>query len=317
MEIVASVAGISTAGAALSKAIYTILATIRDAPDEMADIASGITTLSLILDQLKSVMRKGNDLMINHDGVSIARLKWLFRRPRIRDLSARIECHKSTLTLLVQTMMLAVEQRKYTSDGKSIKKKRRSHDDDDSDDRGDVAKLRRQQAENAVQQTLTTLRDGYNQQNERENQHGMDGTEHSTNSQSTSASTSNAPTQSANEIQRWAAQSRDTATDLYYLVFSDSPTAGSQLSPPWGNVRKETQTMPLAENGELESGQQLVSRRPSEPSSNHWRLTSAHEVADRLDILLLGWTRLTEREVEKSRALGEGELGAEGGSSEL
>ncbi|KAL6408842.1 hypothetical protein AUP68_07788 [Ilyonectria robusta] len=62
VSIIASIAGIATAGTALSKAIYQFISSTRGASREMGQIAHTIVDLSIILGELRRVLRDGAEL---------------------------------------------------------------------------------------------------------------------------------------------------------------------------------------------------------------------------------------------------------------
>lgn len=135
LSLIASIAGISQAGASLSKAIYELISSARGAPKEVADIARGIADLSIILSELRRVLREGTSLYRRkllrnirsamkriakiHGSISdlidvgsgVGRLKWAFRRSTSVQLLYQIEAHKSAINMVLQTMMLAVQIR--------------------------------------------------------------------------------------------------------------------------------------------------------------------------------------------------------------
>jgi hypothetical protein len=137
-SIISGVAGIATAGSALASTLFDIISSIRDAPREMIEIARGIRELSTILRELRGIFKQGGRLFKDrlfqailsathriegvHDKISdlydnkggnMARVRWAFRKSKATKLLARIESHKSTVQLIVTTMLLAVEERKY------------------------------------------------------------------------------------------------------------------------------------------------------------------------------------------------------------
>lgn len=140
LSLLASIAGVSTAGIALSKAIYDLISSIRSTPKEISDIARGISDLSLILRELRRVLKDGRKLytrkllrrvnsavrriqriheiiggLIGNDGMEgLVRLKWLFRRSRTMHLLYQIESHKTGINMILRIMILAVQTRKIS-----------------------------------------------------------------------------------------------------------------------------------------------------------------------------------------------------------
>ncbi|CAJ2503471.1 Uu.00g108650.m01.CDS01 [Anthostomella pinea] len=62
LSIIAGIAGISQAGASLSRVLYDMISAARNAPKEMTDMARGISELSTILDELRRILRNGKDV---------------------------------------------------------------------------------------------------------------------------------------------------------------------------------------------------------------------------------------------------------------
>ncbi|KAK1834935.1 hypothetical protein QBC39DRAFT_182227 [Podospora conica] len=139
--IISGVAGIATASSALASTLFDIISTIRDAPREMTDIARGIRELSAILRELRSVFKKGRRLfkvrlfksigsvtrqiervheeikdLLKHNGRTMARVQWAFRKSKATRLLAKIESHKVTVGLIATTMLLAVKERRSHSE---------------------------------------------------------------------------------------------------------------------------------------------------------------------------------------------------------
>ena len=139
LSIISGIAGVATAGAALASILYDIIHNIRDAPREMIDIARGVRELSSVLRELRRILKRGTELfkrglfrslrsaihrikdiheeidgLLAATGGRLARIKWVFRKGKATNLLAKIESHKSTVSLFSTTMLLAVEERKHT-----------------------------------------------------------------------------------------------------------------------------------------------------------------------------------------------------------
>ncbi|KAF6837845.1 hypothetical protein CMUS01_04880 [Colletotrichum musicola] len=173
LSLTASMSGISQTGTSLSKAIYDLISSTRGAPKEISDIARGIADFSVILRELRRVLKDGVSLfrprLVRHirsatkrigaihdevgrliDVVSgVARLKWAFRRSATTQLLYQIEAHKNAINMILHTMALAI-QIKVAAAVASIPQ---DNDPDDEDDRF----LRRQQTENVVQASYQSL----------------------------------------------------------------------------------------------------------------------------------------------------------------
>ncbi|KAK2001191.1 hypothetical protein LX36DRAFT_708741 [Colletotrichum falcatum] len=138
LSVIASIAGISQAGASLSKTIYELVSSMRGAPKEIADIARGIHDLSLILSELRHVLRDGKALyrrkLLRHIrsasrrihkihkeikrlidvGSGFGRLKWALRRSASMQLLYQIEGHKNAINMVLQTISLAIQIRRVS-----------------------------------------------------------------------------------------------------------------------------------------------------------------------------------------------------------
>ncbi|RYP66303.1 hypothetical protein DL771_007885 [Monosporascus sp. 5C6A] len=190
-----SVAGVASAGASLSTALFDIIAAYRDAPRDIAEMARGVSDLSLVLDHLIDVIREGEKIyrrkllwsvdsaiqriddvheeiwhLVDAGNGSLARMRWVFRRSKTSQLLFKIEAHKSTLQIVTTTLLLAVEQRKisklvkvipYRSIQELTCRNLRSSEQairEEKPFRGTRRRLRRQ-AENLVQSAHQSLRD--------------------------------------------------------------------------------------------------------------------------------------------------------------
>ncbi|KAF6806252.1 hypothetical protein CSOJ01_08976 [Colletotrichum sojae] len=173
LSLIAGIAGISQAGASLSKALYYLVSSTRGAPREVSDIARGIADLSVILRELRRVLRNGGSLfrprLVRHIhsatrridsihdelgrlidvGSGVARLKWAFRRSTTTQLLYQIEAHKNAINMILHTMALAVNIKVASA----VTSTPRDNDPDDEHDRF----LRRQQTENVVQASYQSL----------------------------------------------------------------------------------------------------------------------------------------------------------------
>lgn len=132
LSLLASIAGVTTAGIQLSKAIYDLVGNFRGAPSEVSDIARSISDLSRIFNELRRALRDGSDMCRKSllrrvkstirrvysiqndiwdliDGVDgLARLKWIFRRSKVRDLLWRIESHKTGISMMLQIITISM-----------------------------------------------------------------------------------------------------------------------------------------------------------------------------------------------------------------
>ncbi|KAK3376114.1 hypothetical protein B0T24DRAFT_215637 [Lasiosphaeria ovina] len=136
LSVLSGIAGVAAAGAALSSALFEIIESVRDAPKDMVTIARSIMDLSLVLSEMRQVLKRGRRLyrdrllrgilstMRRIDGVHdeihdliagdrrMARVLWAFRRKsKTAALLTQIESLKSTLQLMATTLTLAIKQR--------------------------------------------------------------------------------------------------------------------------------------------------------------------------------------------------------------
>ncbi|KAF5012751.1 hypothetical protein FDECE_1171 [Fusarium decemcellulare] len=176
LSIIAGVAGVATAGVSLVGVLYDTIDTYRNAPKEIRSMARGIQDLSLVLDQLKEVLIDGRELhtrrllrsialairhienvhedvwdIIEQGDSGFARVKWAFRKTKIKDLTSKIEAHKGTLQLACTTLLLAIQQ-------KRVAKCRAKEEDRRTAEKHARARLRRQ-AENLVKAAHESLVD--------------------------------------------------------------------------------------------------------------------------------------------------------------
>ncbi|KAK0639167.1 hypothetical protein B0T16DRAFT_360466, partial [Cercophora newfieldiana] len=137
LSIIGSVAGVATAGVSLVSVLFEAIDTYRNAPKEISTIARGIQELSFILDHLVEVLSDGREIytkllrnsvltavnqiddvheevwdLIERGESGFGRVKWTFRKSKMRDLVVRIEAQKSTIQLVCTTLLLAMQQRR-------------------------------------------------------------------------------------------------------------------------------------------------------------------------------------------------------------
>ncbi|KAF4450172.1 hypothetical protein FALBO_16528 [Fusarium albosuccineum] len=176
LSIIAGVAGVATAGVSLVGVLYDTIDTYRNAPKEIRSMARGIQDLSLVLDQLKKVLIDGRELhtrrllgsialavrhvenvhediwdIIERGDSGFARVKWAFRKTKMKGLTSKIEAHKGTLQLVCTTLLLAIQQ-------KRVAKCRAKEEDRRAAEKHARARLRRQ-AENLVKAAHESLVD--------------------------------------------------------------------------------------------------------------------------------------------------------------
>ena len=135
LSLLASIAGVATAGIQISKTIYDLVSTLRGTPKEVSDIARGVSDLSMVLRELRRALKEGRELyrrkLLHRVSSAIRRigqihaqiremivgvegfasLKWLFRRAKTTHLLYQIESHKTGINMILHIMTLAVQTR--------------------------------------------------------------------------------------------------------------------------------------------------------------------------------------------------------------
>ncbi|KAF5722714.1 hypothetical protein FMUND_2591 [Fusarium mundagurra] len=136
LSIIASIAGIATAGTSLSKAIYHFISSTRGASREMTDIARNISDLSCILSELRRVLQESADICSPkllrriksatrrisriHDDIyalmdsirGFQTFKWSLKRSEVQYKLTLIESHKTAIQLMLNILILAATTRK-------------------------------------------------------------------------------------------------------------------------------------------------------------------------------------------------------------
>ncbi|KAF5592385.1 hypothetical protein FPCIR_5706 [Fusarium pseudocircinatum] len=136
LSIIASIAGIATAGTSLSKAIYHFISSTRGASRETADIARNISDLSCILSELRRVLQESAYLCSRkllrriksatrrisaiHDDIyglmdsirGFQTFRWSLKRSEVQYKLTLIESHKTAIQLMLNILILAATTRK-------------------------------------------------------------------------------------------------------------------------------------------------------------------------------------------------------------
>ncbi|KAI0451939.1 hypothetical protein F5B21DRAFT_485137 [Xylaria acuta] len=318
LSIIASIAGISTAGISLSRAIYDAISSVRNAPKDVSRIAKGLCDLSFTLRELRQVLRDGKDIyrrklirrvasaikrvgrvqreiegLLDATG-SLAKLRWAFRKSKTMELLYAIESHKTGINMILQTMMLAVQLKQLSRENE---RKIFANGRDENEDSLNDAVLARQQAENMVQISFHSLRELTSERSISSSQLGSDDeggdSDHGEDSRS-------------QQIQIRNPQTFDNAIWLCDLVFSAAieATAESTKSEPdqestldnasihrsWQDLEdpasdnSSTQALVLHSNSSLARLQALTQQPPAASTV--------------INELLSEWTTLTEGEIE-------------------
>ena len=132
LSTVASVASVAAVGVQLSKTIYDVVTTIKSGNEEIQEVADHVSVLSVVLEELQEVLNHEKlhfrpaleenariivsrcegifkDIEKHTKGTKDAttrKLKWYFKREKVRPLRASLESLKSTLSILLQVVQL-------------------------------------------------------------------------------------------------------------------------------------------------------------------------------------------------------------------
>ncbi|KAI1345859.1 hypothetical protein F5Y01DRAFT_299400 [Xylaria sp. FL0043] len=323
LSVIASIAGVSAAGISLSRAIYDVISTIRNAPKEISDIARGLCDLSFILRELRRVLKDGQDIyrkrLIRHVASAIKRvgqvqseieelldirggggtkLRWVFRKSKVTELLYTIESHKTGINMILQTMMLAVQLRQLS------KKDDGGHSTNNTDEKDSIyndTEIAFQQAENMVEVSYHSVREA----------DMMNAASRPLSDYEESHDSDHAESSQSQQIQIRSSDCADTATWLYKLVFSTAVEAKAESS----NSEPEEYLAPdnsLKYGSRKGSGdvaasnsysQSLIPHRTSslEPiQSFEQHPPSASKVVNEL---LSEWTTLTKEEIVATNKL--------------
>jgi hypothetical protein len=132
ISLMASLAGVSMAGIAISKGLYDITHHIKRAPKQVAEMAKELSLLSSALRTVKNAMgdnakyckpRLLHDLrqmlgrirriqkevkeITRDSGSSMYRLKLVFKSARTKKLLAQIDAYKNTLNIILTALQMA------------------------------------------------------------------------------------------------------------------------------------------------------------------------------------------------------------------
>ncbi|RYO72156.1 hypothetical protein AA0113_g1472 [Alternaria arborescens] len=136
LSILASIAGVATAGVAISKMIYEIAHTVKHAPKEVSEMAGELSLLASVLRYLRSALaeyidvcksrlikdirgtvskihglhRQIKDLTKNSTS-SFYRVELLFKSPKTKNLLAQIEGFKNSVSVMLTTVQLAAAKK--------------------------------------------------------------------------------------------------------------------------------------------------------------------------------------------------------------
>jgi hypothetical protein len=146
LSIIAGIAGIAAASIQLANSIHRICEKMKHAPQEIQQVASNITSLTLILEDVADIIKIAKEKSVYkprvlHETKSIlgrfervqaevrkivdaqrssirGRFRWLFKASRIAELLMEMEGLKSGLQLIISIVHFAMERKTSTSDSK-------------------------------------------------------------------------------------------------------------------------------------------------------------------------------------------------------
>ncbi|KAI0968673.1 hypothetical protein F4678DRAFT_442456 [Xylaria arbuscula] len=308
LSVIASLAGISTAGIALSRAIYDAISSIRNAPKEVSTIAKGLCDLSVIFGELRRVLKDGENVYrrklirrvasairrvgrvqseikeLLHGTGTLPKLKWAFRKSKAQELLYAIESYKTGINIILQTMVLAVQLKQLSKNTEKTPIANGSNETNNNILNDAI--LARQQAENMVQISFHSLRDLNHEVNHSGSPHSSD-----------DESSGNEKSQ-AQQVQLRTPQAFDNAMWLCDLVFSPTIEATAELTQINPGLHRSS------EDGEGSSTNNSSSQVIIPQSNSSW--TRLHTLTQQqqpegfivINELLSEWTTLTECEIE-------------------
>ena len=137
MDGLSAVAGVATAGVQLSKSLYDLYSTVRTSRKEIEDVASNVSLLSMVLEELDEVLfndgltfrpqlrESARSITLRcasifedirrHIGADqdlkgkkvYEKIAWYFKKERVKPLRSSLESLKSTLSILLHVVQLA------------------------------------------------------------------------------------------------------------------------------------------------------------------------------------------------------------------
>lgn len=132
LSVLAGIAGVAAVGVQLSLSLYEISNRLINAPREIAEVASELSSLATILKLLGSTLESSKRMfkeemettaretiarfeILQKDVVGIItkashikHLRWLFTSSRVRELMVKVHTVKSSLQLLLSIIQLAI-----------------------------------------------------------------------------------------------------------------------------------------------------------------------------------------------------------------
>ncbi|KAI1841930.1 hypothetical protein JX266_011900 [Neoarthrinium moseri] len=317
-SIISGVAGISAAGASLSRLILDIVSGARNAPKEAFDIARAISDLSIILSELRRVLKDGSEIYRRkllrrvqsamrrierlHGVISemldvtskTARIMWSFRRSKATTILYQIESHKTGINMILHTMVLAVQLKQLARSRTSINDVQQTSDKDD-------VLLARQQAENLVQMSYCSIRDLLDQggQGQQSSMGDPDIQDDGDSNVSDHDDEGSGETNSSNQLMLRKIPNEDAAMWLYDLVFSpatDADASDGAQRPNAASTPEATETSPDPEV--LSNSTELILHQQRRVNQLQHYVREPAKRSSVVNELLAEWTTLAEDEIE-------------------
>lgn len=142
VSLIASIAGITTAGIALSKSLYALYDGLESSQNEIADIASDLASFTVIVNELGAVFKspkrvysdalqqslfdiieKCRSLFLeikrmieraelgNKSKLSLGNhVKFVFRETKVRSITTRLETTKKTMSLMLLAIQMVADE---------------------------------------------------------------------------------------------------------------------------------------------------------------------------------------------------------------
>ncbi|KAF5981882.1 hypothetical protein FCOIX_4021 [Fusarium coicis] len=296
LSIIASIAGIATAGTSLSKAIYHFISSTRGASREMVDIARNISDLSCILSELRRVLQESAELCSRkllhriksatrrisaiHDDIyalmdntrGFQTFRWSLKRSEVQYKLTLIESHKTAIQLMLNILILAVATRKEAQSQLTQTTSATASNQKEPDSEASVL---RQQSENIAYAACHCLADLS------ENQ-AFDASYSSKHSKTDSGSDNDDA--KGQSLVREHLQSDSTGQWLFELAFETYSTTSQGQESGIGK----------GSEGSESCDQAVVFRTPSEVQIAIYEPGAG---ATLVDILLSDWTSLSKEEI--------------------
>lgn len=136
LSVLAGIAGVATAGLAISKMMYEIAHTVKHAPKEVSEMAGELTLLSSVLRHLRSAMAECIDMckprlirdirgtvskikdlhakikdLTKNSTRSFYRVELLFKSPKTKNLLEQVGAFKDSVAVMISTVQLAVAKK--------------------------------------------------------------------------------------------------------------------------------------------------------------------------------------------------------------